>query len=108
MQPLTSPHEYDALRELPAVLVYKHSARCPISVMAYHEVRQLHDEHPDLPVFVVDVLASRSVAQYVAAQTKITHHSPQLILLVRGEPAWAVSHFDVRAAELADRLAAAA
>jgi bacillithiol system protein YtxJ len=107
MQPLTSVQHYDTLRELPIALVYKHSTRCPISLIAYQEVAQLQEEHPDIPVYLVDVLTSRPLSRHVAEQTGIVHHSPQLILLVRGEPAWAVSHFDVRAEELGGRLAAA-
>ena len=103
---LTSPQDYDALRELPLVLVYKHSTRCPISLIAYQEVAQLEGDHPDVPIYLVDVIASRPVARYVAEQTRVVHHSPQLILLSRGEPVWAVSHFDVRAEELGERLAA--
>ena len=104
MQPLTSAEDYDAIRELPLALVYKHSTRCPIAAMAYREVQQLHEEHPDVPVHVVDVIADRPIARYVAAETNVEHHSPQLILLVHGAVAWAVSHFDVRADELADRI----
>jgi len=106
MQPLTSTPDFDALHELPIVLVYKHSTRCPISLIAYEEVAQLEESHPDVPVYVVDVLASRPVSRYVAEQTRVIHHSPQLILLSRGEPIWAVSHFDVRAAELGGRIEA--
>jgi bacillithiol system protein YtxJ len=105
MQQLTTPDEYDALRELPLVLIYKHSTRCPISVMAYHEVEQLEGDQPDVPVHLIDVVADRGLARYVADRTGIVHHSPQLILLVRGEPAWSVTHFDVRAHEVAGRLA---
>ena len=104
MQPLTSSADYDALRELPLALLYKHSTRCPISAMAYREVQMLHDEHPDVPVHVVDVIADRRLARQLAEETGVEHHSPQLILLVRGSVAWAVSHFDVRADELSDRL----
>src|SRR4051794_22014027 len=51
MQLLTSPQDYDALCELPLVLVYKHSARCPISLIAYQEVAQLEGDHPDVPIY---------------------------------------------------------
>jgi bacillithiol system protein YtxJ len=106
MQPLTSTQDFDALRDLPIVLVYKHSTRCPISLIAYEEVAQLEGNHPDVPVYVVDVLASRPVSRYVADRTRVIHHSPQLILLSRGEPIWAVSHFDVRAEELGGKIGA--
>jgi bacillithiol system protein YtxJ len=104
MQQLNSPEEYEALRGLPMAFVYKHSTRCPISTMAFQEVAALNEEYPDVPVFVIDVVAERRLARYVAERTGITHHSPQIILLVHGEPAWSVTHFDVRADELSERL----
>jgi bacillithiol system protein YtxJ len=67
-------------------------------------VQQLHEEHPEVPVHVVDVIADRGLARTVAERTGVRHESPQLILLVRGSTAWSVSHFDVRADELAERL----
>ena len=106
MQLLTSNAAFDELLELPAVLVYKHSTRCPISLMAYEEMDALHDARPDVPVRIIDVHESRMVARYVAERTGIVHHSPQVILLVDGEPAWWVSHFDVRADQLVRRLPA--
>ena len=106
MQPLTTPEEYDALRDLPIALVYKHSTRCPISLIAYEEVVRLEDHLPDVPVYLVDVIASRPLSRYVSDQTRVVHHSPQLILISRGEPVWAVSHFDVRAEELGGRIEA--
>jgi len=106
MQLLTSTADFEELRALPAVLIYKHSTRCPISVMAYQEMGELHDARPEVPVRVIDVHESRAVARYVAERTGIVHHSPQVILLVDGEPVWAVSHFEVRARALAERLTA--
>jgi bacillithiol system protein YtxJ len=104
MHPLTTLDEFDALRELPLAFVYKHSTRCPISTMAYAEVAQVADEHPDVPVHLIDVVADRPLSRAVAERVGIVHHSPQLILLVRGRPAWSVTHFDVRAHEVAERL----
>ena len=104
MRLITSITEFDASRELPVVLIYKHSTRCPVSVMAYHEMDALHEARPDVPVRVIDVHESRPVARHVAEATGIVHHSPQVILLVDGEPTWWVSHFEVRADQLARRL----
>ena len=105
MHQLADPQDFDAVTELPLALVYKHSTRCPISAMAFQEIVRLGDEHPDLPIHVVDVIAARGLSRYVADQTGVTHHSPQAILLVQGRVAWSVTHFDVRADELGDRLA---
>jgi bacillithiol system protein YtxJ len=107
MRSLTSAKEFDAFAEQPVALVYKHSRRCSISVVAYQEMEELSAAHPHVPIGIIDVHDDRAVARYVSERTRIAHHSPQVILLVSGEPAWSVTHFDVRADELAERLEAA-
>ncbi len=106
MHSLTDPTEFDALAEQGAVLVFKHSTRCPISSMAYDEVERLEAAHPEVPVFLVDVIGDRAMSRHVAQRTGVAHHSPQLMLLVRGGVAWDVSHFEIRAGRLGERLGA--
>jgi bacillithiol system protein YtxJ len=108
MNRLTSTDAFDAVLEQPLAIVYKHSTRCPISVLAADEVARFEEEHPDVPVYVVDVVADRPVSRHVAAALEVTHHSPQVIVVAQGRPAWHASHFDVRAEVLAERLEALA
>jgi len=103
MQPL-SADQLDAVLAAPAALVYKHSTRCPISAMAHEEMRDLAERRPDVPLYIVDVHAQRGVSREIAERLGVTHHSPQLILVVNGEAAWDVSHFEIRAKELLDRM----
>jgi bacillithiol system protein YtxJ len=107
MHPLSDSADFDQLRDAPAALVYKHSTRCPISAMALDEVTEVAARRPDLPVGVVDVLQSRGVSRLVAEALGVAHQSPQAILLVRGEPVWAGSHFDLRADAIVRRVDAA-
>ena len=107
MHPLSSPADLEALRHAPLALVYKHSSRCPISMMAWDEVEMLSERRPDVPVGVVDVIESRAVSRHVAESLGVVHHSPQAILLVHGAPAWTGSHFDVRVDALTQRVDAA-
>ena len=104
MHPLTSTDSFDAVLEKPLAIVYKHSTRCPISVLAAEEVVGFEEEHPDVPIYVVDVVADRPVSRHVAAVLEVTHHSPQVIVVAQGRPAWHASHFDVRAEVIAERL----
>jgi bacillithiol system protein YtxJ len=107
MHPLSSPADLDALRHAPVALLFKHSTRCPISAMAWDEVEILTERRPDVPVGVVDVIDARALSRHVAESLGVVHHSPQAILLVHGAPAWAGSHFDVRADALLQRVDAA-
>ena len=104
MQSLTTPDDLAAILKAPLAVVYKHSTRCPISVLAASEVEEFADEHPDVPVYVVDVIADRGLSREVAARLEVVHHSPQAIVLAHGRVVWHGSHFDVRAPELAGRV----
>jgi bacillithiol system protein YtxJ len=108
MQPLTSTDAFDLLLDKPLAIVYKHSTRCPISLLAFDEVARFEEEHPELPVHVVDVTADRPVSRHIAAALGVTHHSPQVIVVAQGRTAWHASHFDVRAEVLAERVEALA
>lgn len=108
MHPLTTPTDFDVLLDAPVALVYKHSTRCPIAGIALEEIELLAELRPELPIHVVDVIRDRPLSRHVAERTGVTHHSPQAILLVHGRPAWAASHFEVRAETIVRRLDAAA
>jgi bacillithiol system protein YtxJ len=88
----------------PLAVVYKHSPICPTSGIAYEEMRSLRRIHQDVPVYLVDVIHCRPLSHKIAEQIGVVHASPQAIILRGGVPAWHGSHFDLRAAEMAQRL----
>ncbi|HYW32618.1 MAG TPA: monothiol bacilliredoxin BrxC family protein, partial [Gemmatimonas sp.] len=47
----------------PLSVLYKHSPACSISAGAMLEVQAFAREHPDVPVFVVDVLGQQSLSR---------------------------------------------
>jgi bacillithiol system protein YtxJ len=107
MEPLVTAAQLDAALRAPVALLFKHSTRCPVSSMAYEEVRRLLGDRPEAPVWIVDVIARRSLSREVAARTGVEHESPQVILLAGGEVVYDASHFEVRAEALARELDAA-
>jgi bacillithiol system protein YtxJ len=60
--------------------------------------------HPDMPVYLVDVIAGRPLSRAIAARLDITHESPQAILLRSGTPVWHASHDGVTAEAIAREL----
>jgi bacillithiol system protein YtxJ len=50
------------------------------------------DAHPGVPVFLVDVKEQRGLSQQIAAELRLPHESPQVILVVDGRPLWNASH----------------
>jgi bacillithiol system protein YtxJ len=99
--------EEDIARALsaPLAVVYKHSPICPTSDIAYEEIRSLWRLHQDVPVYLVDVVYSRPLSRRIAERVGVTHASPQAIILRSGVAAWHGSHFELRADEMAERIA---
>jgi bacillithiol system protein YtxJ len=86
-------------------VLYKHSTRCWASPVAMREVEQFATRHPDVPVYVVDVLFDRILSQRIALDTTVRHESPQVIVLRGGRPVWDASHRDISAESLAQHAA---
>ena len=97
MQTVATQTEFETVLSTPVLLLYKHSATCPISAMSYDEVERLADAHPELPIYVVDVHAQRPLSLFIAAHFGIRHESPQAILVCEGRPVWHGSHYRVTA-----------
>jgi bacillithiol system protein YtxJ len=109
MQEITTRQEIDGLLDRAALsVIYKHSTRCPVSLDAYNEMQRFVLAHPEIPVYLVDVIRSRPVSQYVAERTRTVHQSPQAIVLRGGEPAWCGSHYSITQHELEAQLQALA
>jgi bacillithiol system protein YtxJ len=105
MRKIATQDDVAAALAEPIAVVYKHSPICPTSDMAFEEIRSLHQLHQDVPVFLVDVVHSRPISRYIAERVGVVHASPQAIILRGGVPAWHGSHFDLRADQMAERLA---
>ena len=73
-------------------LVFKHSTTCPVSATAGQEVRALVTE---LPIYWINVREQRDLSNWVAETYKVTHESPQLILLRGGKPEKVWSHYEI-------------
>jgi bacillithiol system protein YtxJ len=69
--------------------LFKHSTSCPVSARAAEEVRAMRT---DTPIYWVNVREQRDLSNWVAAQYRVTHESPQLILLKDGKVEGVWSH----------------
>jgi bacillithiol system protein YtxJ len=105
---LARPGVMDTALAEPLALVYKHSPICPVSTRAAREIERFEREHPEVPVYRVDVVGDRAVSQAIAARLGVRHESPQAILLREGTPVWHESHGGVTATAVAGAAAAAA
>ncbi|MDH3733128.1 MAG: bacillithiol system redox-active protein YtxJ [Gemmatimonadota bacterium] len=90
---------FDALGEGPAV-IYKHSNRCGTAFRALKEVRNFASAHPEVPVFMIDVVRDRPVSNHVAQHFDVWHESPQALVIRDDRLIWDGSHLQVTAGAL--------
>jgi bacillithiol system protein YtxJ len=104
MQDLTNADDLEAALRAPAALLLKHGAMCPISAAARNAVADFSREHPDVPVYGVEVTGRRELSNLVADRMGQPHESPQLFVLRDGRPVWHAEHFDITPEAVAARL----
>lgn len=88
-------------------LLYKYSPICPLSDHAGAHVGRFMREHPDLPVFDVDVIRARETSRTLEQLLGVRHESPQVILVRGGKPVWWASHTGVNVRAMEQALQAA-
>lgn len=91
-------------REKP-VLIFKHSTRCSVSRMALKQFENEYTipENEATPYFL-DLIAFRDVSNEIANRFSVTHQSPQLLLIKDGKSVYDVSHSEIDAVVLRDKL----
>lgn len=108
--PIAAEAAHAWLESLPAgelALLYKHSPRCGVSLVAADEVESFARREPGLPIYQLDVVRQRPLSQDFARTLGIDHASPQVILLRGARPVWHTSHQRITAPALATELQAA-
>lgn len=100
----------DCLRssQTTAVLLLKHSTRCPISADAYARVEKLYaTADPALPpLYLIKVIESRPVSDEIARRLGVVHKSPQVLLVKGGRAGWEASHHGIQADRIREAVAA--
>ncbi|MFW6083988.1 MAG: bacillithiol system redox-active protein YtxJ [Gemmatimonadota bacterium] len=97
MKTIRSLEALDRVLARDRVLLYKHSTRCGLSTRAQRQIRRFMENFPAAPVYLVDVIADRSVSDAIEARLGIRHETPQAILVEDGDPLRDASHRGVRA-----------
>ncbi len=109
---LTQNGQVDALREASKArpqLIFKHSTRCSISSMVWARVEErLPELDAVIDIHFLDLIAHRTVSNYVADVLNERHESPQALLLSGGEVILEQSHMGVQPDELLEEAQQAA
>jgi bacillithiol system protein YtxJ len=104
MEPITDQAAFIKAAALPAVLLLKHGAHCPISANARSEVTSFARSNPDVPVYSLEVTENAPLSREVASTLGVEHESPQLFLLEGGKAKWHTEHYDISAPDIERRL----
>jgi bacillithiol system protein YtxJ len=86
-------------------IIFKHSTRCSISLMAKRRLELDGDHLPEnLPVYFLDLIKYRDISNQVAQDFQVHHQSPQLLLIKDGECILDQSHGGISVEEALSEL----
>lgn len=91
----------DEVLAQPDAILYKHSSRCWLSLIARRQVERFASERAGPPVYQLDVVENRALSNRLATVLGVPHQSPQAIRLRDGRAVWSASHAAVTTAALA-------
>lgn len=77
-----------------AVLIYKHSTRCSVSLMAKRMLESNWDVE-NVPAYYLDILQYRGISNKLSDLFGIRHESPQVLLIKNGKCIYHDSHMGV-------------
>jgi len=89
-------------------IIFKHSTRCSISLMAKRKFEFEWDALPaETPVYFLDLLNYRNISNSIAEVFQVHHESPQVLLIRDGECVYETSHGEISAEEVAEQIGSA-
>jgi len=87
-------------------LIFKHSTRCSISMMAKRRFEMDMDKLPaDMPLYFLDLIKYRDLSALVAQDFHVHHESPQMLLIKDGDCILDQSHGGISVDETLEVLA---
>lgn len=96
--------EIEAISNAKPVVIFKHSTRCSISRMALKQFEREYDLNETVDAYFLDLIANRDVSNEIANKFSVYHESPQLILIKNGKAVYDVSHSDIDAVALKEKV----
>lgn len=97
--------QLEALKELSKsqpVVIFKHSTRCSISMMAKQRLDR-GEPASGVAFYYLDLLKHRDISNKIAEVFSVPHQSPQVILLRNGECVYEETHSGINMEEIAEQ-----
>lgn len=83
-------------------LIFKHSTRCSVSMMAKKRFELDWDVIPaETKLYFLDLISHRAISAQIAETFQVHHESPQILLIRDGNCVLDASHSDISAEEVA-------
>lgn len=97
---ITQKEEFDNIlsKNKDKILIFfKHSNRCPISWNAKKEADAFFENHEEYKntIFLINVVDSRPLSNYIAEKLQVEHQSPQIIITKNGSVLKHISHLTI-------------
>jgi len=105
--PLTDLGQLDEIVTLSnekPVVIFKHSTRCSISRFALKQFENEFDLGDEVAPYFLDLIEHRDISGEIANRFNVVHQSPQLLLIKGGKSVCDVSHSDIDAGELKEKI----
>lgn len=98
--------EIKALSETKPVMIFKHSTRCSISSMSLDRLTRKWSDSDSEKVtpYLLDLIASRELSDFVAKEFHVMHESPQVLLIKDGAVIYDNSHYGISYADLMEKI----
>ena len=77
------------------VLVFKHSTKCSISTMSKNRLESSGDTSKIESCYLLDLLNYRDISSKIERDFKVTHESPQVLIIENGECIYNASHNEI-------------
>ena len=105
---LTSMEQLDEIKAAGGFsLIFKHSTRCSISMMAKRNFEFNGEVIPaDTKLYFLDLISYRDISNQIGEVFQVAHQSPQILLIKDGDCVLEASHSDISAEEVAEVIAA--
>jgi bacillithiol system protein YtxJ len=92
----------DELSKTKKILIFKHSTRCSISSTALNRFERNWKDvyNTSIKLLYLDLIANRELSNVIAEHYKVTHESPQVLLILNGKCIYNKSHLEINVNEL--------
>jgi bacillithiol system protein YtxJ len=104
---LNTSEQFDTLIEKSkseTIVVFKHSTRCSISSMAERRLLGIDTSKENASLYYLDLIAHRSLSNYISEVLQETHESPQILIVKNGACTYDASHMEITSKEVIENL----